>query len=165
MFFRRPGHGLNGSAARQTARVNDRWGPDPTHRLWERWRRPVLILGAVLFVANQWERLVSGHPFTIATGAGVAAFWITVLVVRSAPMRDQRIEPEPWRTLGRRRLIIFGAWTLVAFTWLAVAATLYSVRPVNFLGPAIPALLTATAWWTYSKADRLAELQRRAISV
>lgn len=147
---------------RQTSDVDDRWGPDPTHQLWDRWRRPVLVLGAVLFIGNQWERFASGHPFAIATGAGVAAFWITVLVVRSAPERDRRLEPEPWRTLGRRRLMIFGAWTLVASGWLGVAAALYSVRPVNFLGPAIPALLTATAWWTYSKADRLAELQRRA---
>lgn len=125
----------------------------------------MLILGAVLFIANQWERLVSGHPLAVATGVVVAAFWITVLVVRNAPEHDQRTEPEPWRTLGRRRLIIFGAWTVVAFMWLAVSAALYSVRPVNFLAPAIPALLTAAAWWTYSKAERLAELQRRAVNV
>lgn len=139
----------------------DRWGPDPTHQTWERWRRPVLVVVAAIFVVNQWDRFSSGEPFVIATGIGVAAFWISVVSVRLLPEHGRRTDPAAWRALARRRLALFGSWTAVALAWLAVTAALFSLRPVNLVVPALPALLLLSAWWTHRSADRFAEVERR----
>ena len=144
--------------------MEDRWGPDPTSQMWERWRRPVLVFVAIVFIVNQWERFASGQPFVIVTGVGVAAFWISLIFTRSNPEPALRTDGEAWRTNAHRGLLVFGAWTVVALGWLLVAAVLYSVRPLNLVVPALPALLVALQWWKYRNADRLAELQQRAVN-
>ena len=144
--------------------MGDRWGADPTQQLWERWRRPVLITVAVVLILNQWERLASGRPFVIVTGVGIATFWISLLFTRTIPASEHRAEAEAWRAGARRGLRVFGLWTVVAVGWLVVAAVLYSLRPLNFVVPVIPALLAATQWWKYRNADRLAEVQQRAVT-
>ena len=144
--------------------MEDRWGPDPTYQMWERWRRPVLVFVAIVFIANQWERFASGQPFVIVTGVGVAAFWISLLFTRSSPEPKHRTDGEAWRTNAQRGLLVFGLWTVVAVGWFLVAALLYSVRPLNLVVPALPALLVASQWWKYRHADRLAELQQRAVN-
>ncbi len=142
--------------------MEDRWGPDPTNKMWERWRRPVLVFVAIVFIVNQWERFASGQTFVIVTGVGVAAFWISLIFTRSSPEPTRRTDGEAWRTNAQRGLWVFGLWTVVALSWLVVAASLYSIRPLNFVAPALPALLVALQSWKYRNADRLAELQQRA---
>lgn len=144
--------------------MDDRWGPDPTRRLWERWRRPVLIVLAVVFVINQADRLTSGRPFVIATGVGLAAFWISLLASRGAPAPERRTIAAAWRENARRRLLLFGFWTLAATAWLIVAGALYALHPANVVVVAFPALLLVAAWWTYATANRLAELHQRAVN-
>lgn len=142
--------------------MEDRWGPDPTHQLWTRWRRPILIVLAVLLVGNQWERLTSGQPFAVATGIGAAGFWISLLFGPGAPPAEQRNEVDAWRRHGRRAAVVFGCWAVVAWVWLGMAAYLYSVGPINFLVPAVPTLLTVAHLWGCLYPERAAQNHRRA---
>lgn len=144
--------------------MDERGGPDPTRALWERWRRPVLVVVALVFILNQWDRFASGRPFLIVTGAGVAAFWISVLFSRSAPEPARRTDAHAWRAVARRRLILFGSWSAVAAVWLAVAIVVYGVRPVAAVVLLAPSLLMVSAWWAHRQADRIAASERGAVA-
>lgn len=121
----------------------------------------MLLVVAAFFVIARWDRLRSGEPFLVVTGVGVAAFWISVVFVRVVPGGDDRTDADAWRRLARQRMLLLGGWTAASVVWLATAAALYSIRPLNLVAVAIPALMLLSSWWTYRLADRLAETERR----
>ena len=138
------------------ATVDD--GRGGTYGSWTRWRRPLYAVGAVGLALGQWHRVSSGKPFVVATGIGVACFWVSLLFLVAPPTGADRADPDVWRRRARRSVQVFGAWTIVAWSWLGAAAWWHSVKPVNLLVPAIPTLLTLAQAWTYRNADRFADV-------
>jgi hypothetical protein len=140
--------------------MGDRWGEDPTAALWERWRRPGLILVGIFLVIGQWDWLTSGSAFGVATGIGASLFWISWLLTPAAPKREQRASPAAWRRHGRRSVIFFGFWLLAACMWTAVAATLYGFRPGTLVAPVFMALFVLVSLIPLLGSERLAEKYR-----
>ena len=130
---------------------------------WDRWRRPLALVFAAVFAIGQWERLSSGEWFTIATGIGVVAFLASMLWRwPGPPPRDRRTSADAWRESARAGALFFGFWFVVACTWLATAALLYGVQPVNFIVPVIPGAVLAINLLTIRGADKAAALHARA---
>ena len=136
-----------------------------TRPAWHRWRWALAAVGLVLYTVSNWERLTSGKPFVILTAVGVIAFMVSLLWrIPGSPPREQRTDPEAWRTHARAGLLFFGAWFVVACLWLGTAAVLYAVRPANLVVPAIPGSLALISLLTYldAGAKRAARLHERA---
>jgi hypothetical protein len=134
----------------------------PKGSAWDRWRRPVALTFALVFVVSQWERLSSGEPFTIATGIGVVCFFTSAMWRRPTPPRELRTSADAWRDSAKERSLFFGFWFAVACIWLATAALLYEVRPMNLIVPALPGVFLATSLVSIRGAEKFAALHARA---
>ena len=129
---------------------------------WERWRRPMAVVLALVFAVTQWDRLSSGEPFAIATGIGVVCFFASMLWRRPTPPPDLRTSADAWRKSARSGVLFFGAWFVVACIWLATAALLYEVQPGNLIVLVIPGALIATNLITLRGAEQVAAVHTRA---
>jgi len=129
---------------------------------WDRWRRPLAVVFAVVFAVSQWERLSSGEPFAIATAIGVVCFFASMLWRRPSPPRERRTSADAWRASARAGVIFFGFWFAVACIWLATAALLSELQPANFIVPLIPGVMLATNVLTLRGAEKFAALHARA---
>jgi hypothetical protein len=142
--------------------VTDQMSGASKEKSWDRWRRPLALVLALVFAATQWDRLSSGEPFAIATGIGVVCFLASMLWRRPTPPLELRASADAWRERARAGVLFFGAWFVVACIWLATAALFYEVEPVNFIVPVIPGALVATNLLTLRGAEKVAAMHARA---
>jgi hypothetical protein len=150
------------SAGGNAGFVTDQTAGASTAKSWDRWRRPLALVLALVFAATQWDRLSSGEPFAIATGIGVVCFLASMLWRRPTPPPELRASADAWRERARAGVWFFGVWFAVACIWLATAALFYEVQPLNFIVPVVPAVLAATNLLTLRGADNVAAMHGRA---
>ena len=142
--------------------VTDQTGGASKEKSWDRWRRPLALVLALVFAATQWDRLSSGEPFAIATGIGVVCFFASMLWRRPTPPPELRTSADAWRERSRAGVLFFGAWFAIACIWLATAALFYEVQPVNLIVPVVPAALVVTNLLTLKGAEKVAATHARA---
>jgi hypothetical protein len=141
--------------------MSDRWGKDPTLQLWERWRRPVLVVVTLIFVAGRWRYFASGELLPILTGVGIAAYFVGVIWMRSAPPPEVRSEPTAWRRHFLTSATFHGTFFGLGCLWLALLAGSQDVPAKALVLPAIPGVLLVITLASLRLVPRIAAQHQR----
>lgn len=109
----------------------------------------------------QIPALTSGRPIRVVGAVLVLAFFAS-LMLQTRALDGDRTSPSYWRDHGRRMLRFWGCWEIVVLALLAWGQIEYGLRPFAAVYVAVPLLGLASAWFSISRAEKIAAAQATA---